>query len=176
MFIPQSQSSGQSAIHQDVHTSQSSGWPSRSPSVYISRPFQNGYDGHPSAVAGHAVTCHDSAALVRGLSEERLGGARRGSWRWEWGAAYSVCGGGDTRGGAMRGGCGRGTHRDEREAAARVDRDASRVSEPGAATGAVEVALGSAAGERGGRPGGDVDTADAVVASVLRCIMGKHTE
>ena len=79
------------------------------------------------------------------------------------GAAHSVCEEGDTRGGAMWGRCGRGTHRDERKAAARVDRDATRDIEPGAAAGAVEVATGAAAGERGGRPGGDVDTADSVV-------------
>ena len=66
----------------------------------------------------------------------------------------------------------RAMHPDEREGAARVDRDASRVLEPGAAAGAVEEALGAAAGEGGGRPGGDVDTADAVVAMALRCIMG----
>eukprot|EP00964_Phaeocystis_antarctica_P015661 scaffold8663_cov69-Phaeocystis_antarctica.AAC.1 len=70
---------------------------------------------------------------------------------------------------------GRPTHRDEREGAARVDRDATRVLEPGAAAGAVEVASRAAAGERGGRPGGDFDTADPVVASVLRCIIGEHT-
>ena len=73
-----------------------------------------------------------------------------------------VRGRGDTRDGTMCGGCGRGTRRDERKAAARVDRDATRVIEP-------------AAGERGGRPGGDVDTANAMV-TVLRCIMEEHTE
>ena len=99
------------------------------------------------------------------------------AWRWEWGAAYSVCEEA-IRGmdGATWGGCGRGTHRDEREAAARVDRDALRVIEPGAAAVAVEVATRAAAGERGGRPGGDFDTADPVVATVLRCIMEGHTE
>ena len=70
----------------------------------------------------------------------------------------------------------RPTHRDEREGAARVDRDASRAVKPGAAAGAVEEATGAAAGERGGRPGGDVDTADPVVQLVLRCIMGGHAE
>ena len=70
---------------------------------------------------------------------------------------------------------GRPTHRYEREAAARVDRDGMRGIEPGAAAGAVAEATRAAAGERGGRPGGDFDTADAVVASVLRSIMGKHT-
>ena len=66
-------------------------------------------------------------------------------------------------------------HRNERKGAARVDRDAIRVVELGAAAGAVEEASRAAAGERGGRPGGDVDTADPVVAMVLRCIMKEHT-
>ena len=81
------------------------------------------------------------------------------------------------RDGAMQGYIrGRPTHPDEREGAARVDRDATRVVELGASAGAVEEATRAAAGERGGRPGGDVDTADPVVDMVLRCIMGKHTE
>ena len=71
---------------------------------------------------------------------------------------------------------GRPTHRDEREGAARVDRDATRVVELGAAAGAVEEATRAAAGERGGRPGGDVDTANAMIVTVLRCIMEEHTE
>ena len=71
---------------------------------------------------------------------------------------------------------GRPTHADERKGAARVDRDAMRDIEPGADAGAVEEASRAAAGEGGGRPGGDVDTADAVVAMALRCIMGGHTE
>merc|ERR1740136_289745 len=54
---------------------------------------------------------------------------------------------------------------DEREGTARVDRDAKRVIEPGAAS-AVEEASRAAAGERGGRPGRDVDKADAVVITV----------
>ena len=66
-------------------------------------------------------------------------------------------------------------HRNERKGAARVDGDATRVVELGAAAGAVEEASRAAAGERGGRPGGDVDTADPAVDSVLRCIMGQHT-
>ena len=75
------------------------------------------------------------------------------------------------------GGCGRGTHRDEREAATRVDRDATRVIEPGAAAVAVAEASRAAAGERGGRrPGGDFDTANAMIMTVLRCIMEGHTE
>ena len=89
--------------------------------------------------------------------------------------AYSVCEEGDTQNGTMWG-CGRGTHRDERKAAARVDRDATRDIEPGAAAGAVEEATDAAAGERGGRPGGDVDTANTVVIAVLRCIMDERTE
>ena len=56
------------------------------------------------------------------------------------------------------------THDDERESAARVDRDAKRVIELGADAGAVAEASRAAAGERGGRPGGEVDTANAVVA------------
>ena len=70
----------------------------------------------------------------------------------------------------------RATHPDERITAARVDRDADRAVELGAAAGAVAEATRAAAGERGGRPGGDVDTADTVVATVLRCIMEGHTE
>ena len=62
---------------------------------------------------------------------------------------------------------GRATHRDECEGAARVDRDASRVPELGARAGAVAGASRAAAGEGGGRPGGDVDTADAVGVIVL---------
>ena len=91
------------------------------------------------------------------------------------GAAYSVCEEA-IRGMARCGGRGRGTHRDEREAAAWVDRDAGRVMEPGAAAGAVEVATVAAAGERSGRPGGDIDTADAVAVIALRCIIGGHAE
>ena len=66
---------------------------------------------------------------------------------------------------------GRPTHRDEREGAARVNRDAMRVLELGASAGAVEEASRAAAGKRGGRPGGDIDTADAR-CMILRCIMG----
>ena len=66
----------------------------------------------------------------------------------------------------------RGSHRDERVTAARVDRDAARVLELGAVAGAVEEANRAAAGEGGGHPSGDVDTADTVVINVLRCIMG----
>ena len=76
----------------------------------------------------------------------------------------------------MAGVRGRPTHRDEREGAARVDRDATRVIELGDSAGAVAEASRAAAGERGGRPGGDIDTADAVVVTVLRCIMKEHTE
>ena len=78
------------------------------------------------------------------------------------------------RDGEMRG---RLTHGDEREDPARVDCDVDRARELGAAAGAVaREAPGAAAGKRGGRPGGDVDAADAVVPSVLRCTMGGHAE
>ena len=78
---------------------------------------------------------------------------------------------------ARCGGCGRGTHRDERKSAARVDRNATRPIELGAAAGAVEEASSAAAGERGGRPCGDVDTADSASGEiVLRCIMWDNTE
>ena len=86
----------------------------------------------------------------------------------EMGAAHSVCEEGDTRGGAMWGRCGQGTHRDERKAAARVDGDATRAIELGDSAGAVEEATGVAAGEGGGLPVGDVDTANAVIVIVLR--------
>ena len=90
---------------------------------------------------------------------------------------YAVCEAGVPSAGWRDAGVrGRPTHRDEREGAARVDRDASRLIELGAAAGAVEEALGAAAGEGGGRPGGDVDTANTVVLTVLRCVMGQHTE
>ena len=71
---------------------------------------------------------------------------------------------------------GRPTHRDEREGAARVDRDVNRNIELGAAAVAVEEASRATAGKRSRRPGGDFDPADTVVVSVLRCIMGGHTE
>ena len=67
-------------------------------------------------------------------------------------------------------------HLNERKGAARVDCDAGQGPELGAAANAVKEAISAAAGERGGRPGGEVDTADAVVVTVLRCIMGEHTE
>ena len=70
--------------------------------------------------------------------------------------------------------CGRGTHGYERVRAARGDRDSSRTVEPGVGADVVDVAS-SAAGERGGCPVGKLDTADAVIASVLRCIMEEHT-
>eukprot|EP00964_Phaeocystis_antarctica_P035207 scaffold20089_cov59-Phaeocystis_antarctica.AAC.3 len=71
---------------------------------------------------------------------------------------------------------GRATHADEREGAAWVDRDAIRAFKLGAAAVAVEEAQGAAAGEGGGFPGGDIDTADALVLTVLRCIMKGHAE
>ena len=58
-------------------------------------------------------------------------------------------------------------HRNEREGAARVDRDAMRVVEPGAGAGAIGGAGTPGAGERGGRPGGDVDAANALVVIIL---------
>ena len=69
----------------------------------------------------------------------------------------------------------RHAHPDERITAARLDGDATRVLELGDSARAVEEANDAAAGERGGRPGGDFDTADPVVVMVLRCIMGQHT-
>ena len=60
-----------------------------------------------------------------------------------------------------------GTHHDERERAARVDRDVTQVVELGAGADAVAEAWG-AAGECGGLPGGNVDTADALVPNILR--------
>ena len=73
----------------------------------------------------------------------------------------------------------RGTHRDERILAARLDRDATRVVEPGDSADAVEEATAAgaaageataatAAGEGGGCPVGDVDTANAVILTALR--------
>ena len=74
---------------------------------------------------------------------------------------------------------GPGTHGDERVRAARVDHDESRHGKPG--EGAVRRAgdgVGEASdavtGEGGGRPVGEVDTADTVVVSVLRFIMEEH--
>ena len=69
---------------------------------------------------------------------------------------------------------GRLTHADEREGAARVDRDAHGEMEKCAAV--VAVSTLAMAGERGGPPGGEVDTANVVVVSVLRCMMGRHAE
>ena len=114
----------------------------------------------------------------RGEGSERRAPRRCATWgvAMGMGAAHSVCEEGDTRGGAMWGRCGRGTHRDERKSAARVDRDATRVIKLGAAAVAVAEAVSAAAGEGGGRPGGDVDTANAMIVTVLRCIMEEHTE
>ena len=58
-------------------------------------------------------------------------------------------------------------HRNERERAARVDRDAIRDGERGAGAAAIGVAGRAGAGERGRRPGGEVDAANAVIARVL---------
>jgi hypothetical protein len=70
----------------------------------------------------------------------------------------------------------RGTHRDESKRTARVDRNGGRGAELGASAVAVAEASSPAAGERGGRPGGEVDTADAVAVTVLPCIMEEHAE
>jgi hypothetical protein len=87
---------------------------------------------------------------------------------------------GDTRDAWRCAGDGRwqspGAHSDERETAARVDRDASRMTELGTGTVAVAEAYGTAAGERGGLPSGEVDAADAVVGKVLRGIRGAHCD
>ena len=66
------------------------------------------------------------------------------------------------------------THHDEREGAGRVDRDAPGVGEQDAGADAVAEACRTAAGEGGGRPVGEVDTADAVAVILLRYIRG-HT-
>ena len=65
------------------------------------------------------------------------------------------------------------THRNDRKRAARVDRNIERAVELGAGAVTVAEASGAAAGERGGLPGGEDDTPDAIVAAVLRCIMLK---
>ena len=69
---------------------------------------------------------------------------------------------------AARGAGGPGTHANERKGAARVDCDASGAVElcVGADVGVLEAPY-AAAGEGGGRPGGDVDTADPLVLNVL---------
>jgi hypothetical protein len=59
--------------------------------------------------------------------------------------------------------CGPCTHHDEREGAARVNRDAPGVREQDAGA----VASSTAAGKRGGRSSGEVDAADAPVVPVL---------
>ena len=72
---------------------------------------------------------------------------------------------------------GSGTHSNESKRAARVDFDVHGLSE--LCVGADGVVLETpyaAAGEGGGRPGGDVDTADAVVATVLRYISGARAQ
>ena len=63
----------------------------------------------------------------------------------------------------------RGTHRDERILAARLDRDATRVVEPGDSAVEEATAISIAdAGEGGGLPVGDFDTANAVIELALR--------
>ena len=75
-----------------------------------------------------------------------------------------------------RGAGGTDTHSNERKGAARVDCDTSWAVELCVgADGVVVEPINAAAGEGGGRPGGDVDTADPVVAIVLRCIRHEHT-
>jgi len=68
--------------------------------------------------------------------------------------------------------CRRGPYRNERKRAAWVDRNGDRPVELGAGAVAVAEASSTAAGERGGRPSGEVGTADPVVIKVLRCIRG----
>ena len=117
--------------------------------------------------------------------------ADRGASRWRgvWRRAPHFRGRRCGPGACVRGGCaaageghttrgcrGPATHANEREGAARVDWDKLGVAE--SRVGADVVVLEAtvlAAGERGGRPGGDVDTADAVVATVLQCIGREHT-
>lgn len=68
-------------------------------------------------------------------------------------------------------GKGKGTHRDERETAARGDGNVG-VVELGAGADAVAEAPGLAsAGDRGGLSSGDVDTPDQLAVG-LRCIQG----
>ena len=75
------------------------------------------------------------------------------------------CGG---EGHDARGAGGADTHANERKGAARVDCDTAWAVELCfGADGVVVEALYAAAGEGGGRPGGDVDTADPVVVKVL---------
>ena len=68
------------------------------------------------------------------------------------------------------------THSNERKGAARVDCDATGLIKlcVGADVVVLE-ALHAAAGDGGGRSGADVDTADAVISLVLRCIGREHT-
>ena len=58
-------------------------------------------------------------------------------------------------------------HPNERERAARVDCDATRVVEPGAGGITIAEAPSAVASERGGLPGGEVDAANAVVVIIL---------
>eukprot|EP00964_Phaeocystis_antarctica_P080940 scaffold50575_cov51-Phaeocystis_antarctica.AAC.1 len=118
------------------------------------------------------LRCIIGEHTLRGRARERRSGRTENRC-----GIYAACEAGVPSAGLRDAGVrGRPTHRDEREGAPRVDRDGIRVSEPGAAAGAVAEASRAAAGERGGRPGGDFDTADPLVASVLRCIMKGHAE
>ena len=86
----------------------------------------------------------------------------------------TAAGGGRPRRAGCRGGA--DTHANERKGAARVDCDTAWAVELCVGTGGVVVeATYAAAGEGGGRPGGDVDTADPVVVIVLWCITGTST-
>ena len=66
------------------------------------------------------------------------------------------------------------THRDKREGAVRVDRDADWVIEPGIAVVAVAEAL-RAAGERGDRPGDNVERRELPPLVVVRHGLGQCT-
>ena len=93
---------------------------------------------------------------------------------------WGVCGGGcaPLRGRPRRaaGAGGAGTHSNERKGAVRGDCDAAGVVESCVGADVVVVeASNAAAGEGGGRSGDGVDTADAVVLKVLRCIGREHT-
>ena len=142
--------------------------------------------GHAHLDEGLKSASLHAADVVVGIVLRCTGGGDGGSaqsakpvratwraWRWE-----RVCGLGllrvrgesDPRGWrGVRERCGRGAHRHEREPAVRGDRDAAGIVELGAGADAVANARSAGAGERGGRLGGDVDAANAVVALVLRC-------
>ena len=112
------------------------------------------------------------------LSEERADGAVCGGAATPWRAvvrAWGVCArrvrccGEKLR----RAGC-RGPHSNEREGATRGDCNVIRVIQL-CVDADIVVEASNAASEGGGRPGADVDTADAVVGNLLRCIGREHT-